>query len=498
MMKSVRYLALTMTIAAMSVPVAAQDAPTVTTLSLEDALSISSQYNPQHRQLLNDTRSQGWAVRNSFAAFLPSASANFSLGYSGPGASRFATTEFTQPAVKSSSYGVNLNWFLSGNTLMQPGLQRARLNAAQASSENSRIAMFSATIQQYLAVLQAQEQVDLAQSQYESNDETVRLTQARREAGAATLLEVRQAEVQRGRAQVALLNWQQSVRVEKLRLFQQLGISAPANLESVSLTTEFAIVEPTWNVDELVEQAMRNNPDLVAARARESAADWGVRAATATWYPSVNFSAGWSGFTQSIVDSDIALANAEAGVANSRASCERSNTLAGVVNTVDPTAGFQTNDCSQIVFDPAQALALNNTWPFSFTNSPFSARVTFSIPIFNNFQRPLQVSQASVQRDDAREVVRARELQLVTDVSQQYYATANAYQTIEIQQTNREAAGDALTLARERYRLGAETFVNLLAAQVAQSQAEFDYVRAVYDYHRALANLEAAVGAQMR
>jgi outer membrane protein TolC len=121
-----------------------------------------------------------------------------------------------------------------------------------------------------------------------------------------------------------------------------------------------------------------------------------------------------------------------------------------------------------------------------------------SIPIFTQFNRPLRAAQAGAQSDDAREAVRARALQVRTDVSQAYYGLQTAYRTISIQQTNRAAAQEQLRLATEQYRVGSATFLNVLDAQAASQQAEGDYIRAVYDYHRAIVTLETAVGRPLR
>src|SRR5256884_8277413 len=48
------------------------------------------------------------------------------------------------------------------------------------------------------------------------------------------------------------------------------------------------------------------------------------------------------------------------------------------------------------------------------------------------------------------------------------------------------------------YRVGSGTFFELLDAQVAALRAETDYINAGYDYHKALAALEAAVGPPLR
>jgi outer membrane protein len=110
----------------------------------------------------------------------------------------------------------------------------------------------------------------------------------------------------------------------------------------------------------------------------------------------------------------------------------------------------------------------------------------------------LQNAQASAQTEDAAEAVRARELLVRTAVSENYYALEAAYTAINIQESNRTAAQEALRLATERYRVGSGTFYELLDSQLAAQQAEADYVNAVYAYHRAIATLENAVGRPLR
>ena len=73
-----------------------------------------------------------------------------------------------------------------------------------------------------------------------------------------------------------------------------------------------------------------------------------------------------------------------------------------------------------------------------------------------------------------------------------------AYQAIGVQGTSRAAAQDQLRLAQDRYRLGAGTALEVSDAQNAVQQAEGDYVNAVYDYHKAIVALEAAVGRPLR
>jgi len=159
------------------------------------------------------------------------------------------------------------------------------------------------------------------------------------------------------------------------------------------------------------------------------------------------------------------------------------------------------NDCNVFVFGSAQEQALrdrNSVFPFNFTRQPFQARLTVTLPIFTNFSRTVNVSQARAQHGDMEEAVRARGLGVQTEVSQAYLTLQTAYRTIALQDTNRTAAREQLQLATQRYRVGSGTFFELLDAQVAALRAEGDYVNATYDYHKALAALEAAVGRSLR
>lgn len=94
--------------------------------------------------------------------------------------------------------------------------------------------------------------------------------------------------------------------------------------------------------------------------------------------------------------------------------------------------------------------------------------------------------------------MRARRLQVRTDVQARYFALETAYRAIGAQLANRQAARDQVRLAQDRYRLGAGTALEVSDAQSAVQRAEADYVNALYGYHKAMAALEAAVGRSLR
>ncbi|MDH5642704.1 MAG: TolC family protein [Gemmatimonadota bacterium] len=471
-------------------------------LSLEDALRLAEENSPTYRQAANDHAPAAWGVRNAYAAIIPQLSASAGASYTGAGSQQFVGTVFNQPSSTiSSNYSLGFRWDFDGNTLLTPSVQRAALTATDATIDASLMTLRSSIIQQYLAILQAQEQVTLQEGQAERNGENLRLAQARYDVGQSTMIDVRQAEVAKGQSDVALLRAQQSVTVEKLRLFQLMGVTGPANPDNTILSDNFPIVDPTWSLEELLAEADKANPDVLALRAQESSAKWNERATKSQWLPSISVSGGWSGYTQQWTNSQFLVDRAQTESTKNITACGYQNTIHQGINSLGGST-LPILDCNTLFgFDDATRnaiIASNEVFPFNFANEPFQTRLTVSLPLFDQFNRNLRISQASVQTDDAMERRRARELQVLTDVSEQYYGMVVAHQTIAIQENNRTAAEDGLRLARERYRVGAGTFLELLEAQVQNQQAEADYIRAVFDYHRSLVALEAAVGHPLR
>jgi outer membrane protein len=308
------------------------------------------------------------------------------------------------------------------------------------------------------------------------------------------LIDVRQAQVARGQSEVTRLRVANLVDVEKLRLFEQLGIVLSADLRQVQLTDTFAVQRPAWELQQLLTMAEQQNPSLKALRERENAASWFVKATTSDYGPRLTLTAGWGGYTQVFTDVDAAVTADSVGAAVQMANCQDENVIRN-------NAGLTPNSCAQYQWGPTQEQQVrdqNAVWPFDFTSQPFQASLGISWPLFTNFSRVQRVSEARATHSDAELAVRRRGLAVQTEVSQSFLTLSTLYTATSIQDTNRTAAREQLQLAAERYRVGSGTFFELLDAQVATLRAEFDYVNVIYDYHKALAALEAAVGQSLR
>ena len=471
--------------------------PNTAALSLADAISVAKEHNPGYRRAQNNRGPASWAVRNAYSSLiLPDFRASGGMTYTGPGSQTFLAQSFSQSvSTLSSFYDLSLSYQLSGTTLSQPGLAKAEQRATDADIAGVENVLITGITQQYLTVRQSIALADLARKTLERNEEFLKLAQARYGVGQATLIDVRQAQVARGQASVGLLRAQTVVSVEKLRLFEQMGVTPPVDVATVQLTDSFRVQAPTWQLTELLTMAEQQNPSLKALRARENAASWGVRAAASAWGPVVTASAGWSGFTQQFTNVDPLIASGQQAASAQYGQCLSND-------SVRTGAGLSAMGCGQYQWNPVvdekRLRDANSVFPFQFTEQPFQARLTISMPIFTNFAQELRVSQARADRNDVEESVRARGLAVHTDVSQTYLALQTAYRTVGIQDTNRTAGLEQLQLSTERYRVGSGTFFDLLDAQVQALRAESEYVNATYDYHKAVAALEAAVGRSLR
>jgi outer membrane protein len=471
--------------------------PNIAALSLADAIAVAKGHNPGYRRAQNNRGPASWAVRSAYSSLiLPDFRASGGMTYTGPGSQTFLAQSFSQSvSTLSSFYDLSLSYQLSGTTLSQPGLAKAEQRATEADIAGVENLLITGITQQYLTVRQSIALADLARKTLERNEEFLKLAQARYGVGQATLIDVRQAQVARGQAVVGLLRAQTVVSVEKLRLFEQMGVTPPVDVATVQLTDSFSVQAPTWQLSELLTMAEQQNPSLKALRARENAASWGVRAAASAWGPVVSASAGWSGFTQQFTNVDPLIASGQQAANAQYGQCLSND-------SVRTGAGLSAMGCGQYqwnpIIDEKRLRDANSVFPFQFTEQPFQARLTISMPIFTNFAQELRVSQARADRSDVEESVRARGLAVHTDVSQTYLALQTAYRTVGIQDTNRTAGLEQLQLSTERYRVGSGTFFDLLDAQVQALRAESEYVNATYDYHKAVAALEAAVGRSLR
>jgi outer membrane protein len=473
-------------------------------LTLAEALKQATANNPLYLQTLNDAAPARWGVRNAYGNLLPSFSVSAGMDYTGAGQSNFGNGFVRQTsALVGSNYSAGLQWQLDGGRLTAPGQQRANQRATDEDIAAQQIGLKADITIQYLTSLETTAQVAVARQQVERNKNFLDLANARYRVGQGTLIDVRQAEVQKGQSDVQLLRNILAENEAKLELFRRMGVVPPVAVDRIALVDSFPVQAPDYQLDQLLTLAEKQNPALRALRARQDAATASVRSAKSEFLPSLFARAGWSGFTQQLTDRNLLINQSFLSAQGAAASCFSQDSIRTAVSLPSlgncyTSSGLNATGTS---LDPAvqrQILSGNNVFPFHFTGQPFSASLSISLPIFSGFSSRLRVAQAQAQQQDADQSVRARGLQVRTDVNARFLALESAYQAIAVQTASREAARDQLRLAQDRYRLGSGSSLEVSDAQNNVQRAEGDYVTSVYAYHRAIAALEAAVGRPLR
>lgn len=497
--RALRVGAPALAVALAPVTLAAQQPEPGATLTLEEAMALARENNPEFLSQANDTDVARWQVRSAQASLLPSADISNSFGYTASGERRFDSVGLgQQPAIYSSTFSIGGSLTMNGSRLLQPTVARANLRATQQRVEGAAANLEANVAQQYLTVLRAQETVAQAEREVLRTAEHVRLAQARLDVGAGTPLDVRRAEVQKGQADISLLQAQSAYANSILLLSQVVGTPLSPG---VRLESDFAIFEPGWTAEELTATALRNNPTLLAARASVDAAGTTVRQARSAYLPSLSLSVGVNGnaYRASGLDGLIQQ-NIDQGVSNAQQDFLRCQEQ----NQIRQNAGLPTTPCIALpeseIADRVrtQTEAQYGTFPFNYQRQPMTARMTVSLPIFTGLSRQLQVEQARASATDARLQVRTQELRLQTDVATSLRNLQTAHRTVELQEIVRTAAAEELRLAEERFRFGAASSIEVTDAQTRLAEAERAQIDAVYNFHQTLAALEAQVGQRLR
>ena len=468
-------------------------------LTLEEALQVALRNNPGLQAVRNDIAVANWNLNSAYGSWLPSASLSSSLSWQGAGEQRFGSITLDQlgfqdqPSYLFSSYNAGLNFSMDGRTLMAPGQAKRNRDATHAQVRTAEAGLRLNVTKAYLEILRQIEGLTLAGQELARAQVNLRLAQGRQAVGSGNAIDVQQAEVNVGRAQITLIQSRTGVHTSRIRLLQQLGVSLNAE---PSLETTFAVTEPSWTTDGLYELAMGGNPDLQAMRAQEEAARYGVRIARSSYFPSVSLSAGLSGFTRQASSTAGQEAQAIAAGLGRMQQCRSLNDLVSRLPDPPPL-----QDCS-LLATPESALEAirseNNAFPFNFTGQPPSLGMSISIPVFQGLGRQRELESARAVLNDNRYRIREQELALRADIEARTAIVRTAYESALIEERNQTLADEQLRLAQERYRLGFSNFIELVEAETVKFRADRERVLAIFTYHDAIADLEAVVGTPLR
>jgi len=462
-------------------------------LTLADALTLARRNNPSLANSVNARRTAAANVRAANGAFLPNVNSSFGGGYREGRQTFFQGQGFgstNDQLSTDASASTNLN--LSLGALNDRRAVKAEQEAVESDIAAAEVSVRNNVINQYLTALQAQANAILQDTLLVTTTAQLQLARARLQVGSGTQLDVQRAEVADGQQRVAALRAKNTAQVEIVRLFQQIGMPPVAG---TTLDPNLP-APPVLEMQGVLDMAKRANPALGALKQREESARRQLSSAKSGYYPSLSLQAGVSAFTNRFTSTNQLLDQSRTSLLAQRSSCIRTEEVRARLQLANNLA-----ICEGLSFTSAQEEAIRaaqGKYPFDFTRNPYSVSASLSLPLFNGFRREQQIEQASVQRRNAENNTRTQELRVTADVTAAWLQLNTAQQTVTLQEQNVRTARTALSLAQERYRVGAISLVDLVQARGDYERAETDRITAVYDVQRAFAALENAVGRPLR
>ena len=267
-------------------------------------IDIAERCNPETRVAWERARQAARAIGLNESAYYPYLAASAGAVYERELAA--LTTVFPANAAAEDA-GLDLKWLL-----FDFGGRRATVDAARAQLMAANVG-FNATHQQivfavtksFYAFNTAHEEVVVAESSLQAAQTVDDAAQARFTNGLATKPDVLQAEQETAQAAYELDAARGNLSDAQIALVESLGIVPDPNLHVAEIPDKRFAENPDEPLDELVDRALSQRPDLVAKLANLHALQAEVRGAHAAYYPKISFegSAGWSKLDLSVYDS---------------------------------------------------------------------------------------------------------------------------------------------------------------------------------------------------
>lgn len=423
------------------------------TLTVQEAVRIGLGEDPDVRVERADREAASAARLADYGSFLPNVNANASFSrydfttvtYAAPeGASR--RLDDPQSGIrKSSSQSLGLYW-----TLLDGGRRIADWKAGgsrlEAAGHRVSAAERETAAEVKLAFLGAREQralVDAAERRLESRREDLRLARKRYAIAAADRSEILGARSDTLDARMQLLEARRLARQRTRELRVAMGVEPdrlPTDVPLAPITER----PPVDSLDEaeLLQQAVRNHPDLEALKAEAQAASADLWAARANYLPAVNL-----GFN-----------------------LDRSEQLGREGNF--------------FVLDPS--------------NTQQRLSLTVSWNLFDGFQREQREQQASATLSRTRARAAKRRLELRSAVRNRLAELRRRQERLALLREKLQVARERVEVTRERFRLGDASYLDLqqVLEQLDATRRErigerFAYLRAWVELERVAGPIEA-------
>ena len=413
--------------AALAVPADLQQR--IRQLTLVDVVDLALRNNPATRA--------SWAQARAAAALFGSARGQYYPTLDGDATvSRIPSPATgTRPAGQRTEYGpsITLNYLLLDFGGRSGSIESARqsvfaANLAHNATIQNTVLQAQVAYFTYMATaaLLAAERSAIAEAQGNLNAAT-----QRNRVGLATIADVLQARTALSQEQLNLETTQGLLQAARGSLASALGLPANLPFDLEPVPTGIPVRPLAQSVDSVINDALRNRPDLAAARAQAAAAASQIRVARAAELPS------------------LALGG------NAARTYSTPKTFAG----------------------PSYTLSLG-----------------LSVPLFNGFSHQYDVAAARAQADAISALADQTRQDVITQVFVSYYALQTAEQRVATADDLLVSATQSVQVAAGRYREGVGSIIDLLTAQTALANARAQQVQSRWQWYTSLAQLARDAG----
>jgi outer membrane protein len=308
------------------------------------------------------------------------------------------------------------------------GIARAGARASRFAYQDTRRSVILNVVQSYYTVLAAQSLADVAGRSLASSEQHLTAAQTRIEAGTTAASDRYPFDVEVAQARLAVISADDQVKVSLVALKQAIGLPGDSPL---TVSDSLARPAPPTGLDELLEAAYRDRPDVLEQQSQVDSAQLSVRIAQIARGP----------------------------VLSASGSATEGRFTGTTGNTWSLQAGL-----TMPVFDGGYTRAGVDSARASLTSATEALRQV-RLGVSSDVERSfIQATEANARIDVTEVAVKAAQTSL--DAAQGKYQEG--------------AAGTSV--------------IDVTDAQLRLTQAESDRIKAYYDYNSALAALQAAIG----
>jgi outer membrane protein len=400
------------------------------TLTLQQAEQIAIQNHPQIQAATQLASVAAAQVVESRSTYYPQVNGSLT-GVEAETNSRIAAGFLNNPVIYDRfAEGFSVNQLVTDFGRTHELVKSSHLHS-QAQQENvvaTRADVLLSVNQAYFGALRAQAVLQVAEQTVKSRQLVSDQTSALQKSNLKSGLDVSFANVDLAQAQLLLIQAQNDVQASFAELSRALGY---ADQQTFQLAEEALPPAPPVDVTPLLQEALRNRPELIRQDLDTKSAQSFATAERDLWFPTLS-AAGAAGLIP-----------------------YRQDTLASRY----AAAGFN-----------------------------------LSIPIFNGRLFNARHTEADSQAKAQVQFLRDLQDRIARDVRMAWLNAGSAFQRLSVTEQLLSEATQAFDLAQSRYGLGLSSIVELSQAQLNLTQAEITKVSAQYDYEGQIANLNYQLG----